>query len=247
MIVLSIADDFKHSNHRYIAYTFGIVEGRCLVSRPQRTLVIEQDVRLGKGGICYDAAFIMAEHLINSEAGWAGAAITQGRRPRVIELGAGTGLTGLALTQHCDCDVIVTDLPEFLPIMQRNATANFGSDMHCKGTALVTKLSWGDNADIEAVLLGGAFDVVIAADCVYSLVDREALTSTIIRLSGPHTRVFLTMKERLPDIEQSFTESLFSHFPHISLIKPDSRNVNPGMRLWQASRLKDGVVASAAS
>jgi hypothetical protein len=77
-------DDYKHVDYCYI--DFGVHSWRqalhatCTDRRP---LIIQQDKSLGKGGFCWDAAFILGEYVAS--------------RPlesssRVIELGSGTGL-----------------------------------------------------------------------------------------------------------------------------------------------------------
>lgn len=223
-------DDFKHANHEGISYNFGA----------SRHLVIEQDARLGKGGFCWDAGFSLAEHLLGTRDEWLRPYLEAGRRPRVLEVGAGTGLTGLAVAQNCESDVTLTDVPELLPLLDTNVLNNcLGEGLEnfstSSGTAKVAKLSWGEEADISALLsLNGPFDVILAADCVCSIYDTKSLTDTIAQLSGPHTRVYTMMKTRYGGQDEhleAFVEQLSAQFFEVAVVVPKSRNRNPAIRL----------------
>jgi hypothetical protein len=111
-------------------------------------LLIEQDKSLGKGGLCWDAAFILADYLSStSEAIMKSATTTRnggnededddtkqnravqttttGRTTttiRAIELGAGTGVCGLLIAQRVSgWHVALTDLPALQDLLKRNA------------------------------------------------------------------------------------------------------------------------------
>ena len=71
----SYYDDYKHVNYRFI--DFGTIG--------DRPFLIEQDRTVGKGGVVYDAGFVLAEHVMNSEE-W-----KNDNPSTVVELGAGTG------------------------------------------------------------------------------------------------------------------------------------------------------------
>ena len=102
-------DDLKHVDCHFIYYE-------------RSNLIIEQDKTLGKGGLCWDAAFILAEYLVATAA-----TMSKTTTTRIIELGSGTGLCGLMLAKSLlmtkktpDCQFTVTDLPELLPLLERN-------------------------------------------------------------------------------------------------------------------------------
>ena len=243
-------DDFKHANHGAIAYTFS-------ASPQSPCLIVQQDVRLGKGGFCWDCGFVLAEHLLANTQEWLelaiAAASAQGRRPRILELGSGTGLTGLALAQHCDCDVVVTDLPEILPLLEKNVEVNkLGEQAPGRGTASVAKLTWGDEADIAALEGEGAFDIILGADCVCLLYSDtslapDALTKTIRRLSGPQTVLYAAMKKRLAGPVKAFSKDVSGVFSSVSLVDPQSRNRNPDIVLTVAKCRDPGAEAAAAA
>jgi len=122
-------DDWKHAdipllnfgNLRY--HCFPSFDNDCL---DQNQLVIQQQKSLGKGGLCWDAAFVLAEHLMMTHRQW----YPLTYHPNILELGAGTGLSGLALAKFLPCNVTITDLPELLNLMQQNVTQNFSFTVH---------------------------------------------------------------------------------------------------------------------
>jgi Lysine methyltransferase len=139
-------DDCKHIDYHYIDY--GTLEGL----KPSSSspccypLIIEQDKSLGKGGLCWDAAFILGEFMgqtLAMAAPPANAVVpamaqsTMSSMPtapvlRMIELGAGTGICGLVVAKllqqsahPVECHVTLTDLPQLLPLLRRNVARNF--------------------------------------------------------------------------------------------------------------------------
>lgn len=142
-------DDLKHVDCQYIEYT---VQASSL-SNPNSSgndnadddfpppppfvwlpLIVEQDKSLGKGGLCWDAAFILAEYLAVQHS-WERVQCNNNRPLRILELGAGTGLCGLYLAMHLsnnnnnrhsnNIEIALTDLPPLLPLLQRNIHRNF--------------------------------------------------------------------------------------------------------------------------
>ena len=135
-------DDLKHVDYHYIDY--GDIrdtrsrgrDGAGACHPAGGHLIVKQQKSLGKGGICWDAAFILAEHLIACQEEWkkemedsndnacrdsSNAALTT-----LCELGAGTGLSGFMIAKACrESHVFVTDLPELLDLMNDNYALNF--------------------------------------------------------------------------------------------------------------------------
>ena len=106
------------------------------------------------GAVVWDGAVLLAR---------ANALEPPGRKRDVLELGAGCGLAGLAWALTEDCNLTLTDRPHRLRALRENAARN-GVE------ATVAALDW-TRAEF------GAYDVVLAADCVYD----EALATPLVR------------------------------------------------------------------
>ena len=106
------------------------------------------------GAVVWDGAVLLAR---------ANALEPPDRKRDVLELGAGCGLAGLAWALTEDCNLTLTDRPHRLQALRENARRN-GVE------ATVAALDW-TRAEF------GAYDVVLAADCVYD----EALVTPLVR------------------------------------------------------------------
>ncbi len=108
-----------------------------------------------------------------------GTCVVQGKR--VLELGAGTGVVGLAAAALGAARVVLTDQEAVTPMLEQNIALN---QLHVEASAVAQPLMWGDAAQLQDALaaLGGAPDVVLAADCVYQRAALPALVQTISSL-----------------------------------------------------------------
>ncbi|KAL8152214.1 hypothetical protein V2J09_009974 [Rumex salicifolius] len=135
------------------------------------------------------------------------------RGKRVIELGAGCGVAGMAML---GCDVILTDQKEVLQLLQRNVDRNIsrisqmnpGPDLI--GSIKVTELDWGNMDHVQAV--AGPFDYIIGTDVVYVEHLLEPLLQTILALSGPRTTVMLGYEIRSTSVHEKMLELWKSNF-----------------------------------
>jgi len=113
---------------------------------------------------------------------------------RVLELGAGTGLVGMAaalVDRSGETTVTLTDLPENLPLLHSNVRLN---SLH--NVATVEALDWTQPLPPS---LTGPWDVVVAADCVYWEYLFEPLIDTLVRLAS--SGLPTTMVETTPSPE----------------------------------------------
>lgn len=218
-------DDLKHADCDYIDYSGQVV--------------VQQDKSLGKGGLCWDAAFILAEHLISMED-------SISIDDAIVELGAGTGLCGLLIAKAVACHVEITDLPLLLPLMQRNVALNFSGvqglstndrellygskTISSKGTCEARILEWGYQPDDSK-----KYSIILGADVVASLYDPVALAETIHQLSMPEAIVYISYKGRLDGPHKTFEQRMQELYKDVqSRISPMSRNKNPGVYILRA-------------
>lgn len=238
-------DDLKHIDCKYIDYGTNVDS-----SRP---ILVEQDKSLGKGGLCWDAAFVLAEYLSEILG-------DNGSHHSIVELGAGTGLCGLLLNCFCFATVTITDLPELLPLMTRNIQLNrdaphdslhpylqerysqYQQNQALPLAVIASVLEWGNKQHIQA---HGTFDIVVAADVVASLYDPQALAQTIHDLCHNQSVVYVSFKERLSEIHRQFEGYMGELFGSTEIRQPKrsdgswmSRNHNPNVRIFVATEKK---------
>lgn len=100
--------------------------------------------------------------------------------PLILELGAGTGLVGLAAAAVFQSRVLVTDLPEIVPNLERNVRANAPSIGACDDVAVeAAVLDWTEPAVLRYSTdpdrppsrphrHAHSFPLILAADPIYS-------------------------------------------------------------------------------
>lgn len=113
---------------------------------------------------------------------------------KVIELGAGCGIVGIALAQSVpDCQVILTDLPEAREIAQRNID---GMNPAMMSTVSFTELNW--EQPLPDTVKSRSHDLILVADCTYNPDSGPALVHTLSALveKSPRAVVLLSMKVR---------------------------------------------------
>ncbi|EFJ08338.1 hypothetical protein SELMODRAFT_131998 [Selaginella moellendorffii] len=111
---------------------------------------------------------------------------------RVVELGAGTGLPGMAAALLGASEVILTDRAGLLPCLRRNVEAN-----QLESRVRVLELEWG--ADCSQV--AAPVDFVLCSDILYDIEAVPALAKTLLDLSGESTRILLAYELRIGTTE----------------------------------------------
>ncbi|KAK5702692.1 Protein-lysine N-methyltransferase rrg1 [Elasticomyces elasticus] len=108
------------------------------------------------------------------------------KEARILELGAGTGLVGLAAAVILQRTVILTDLPEILPNLQRNIRDNAAVLATPAAKVETAVLDWSqpehlapDRKPQVEVYPPHTFPLILAADAVYSSAHPELLVRAI--------------------------------------------------------------------
>jgi predicted nicotinamide N-methyase len=89
----------------------------------------------------------------------------------ILELGAGTGLVGMAATLVFKRHVILTDLPEIVPNLEQNARANLDAISVHSGDATAAVLDWTKPEEFAYEAFNGSpnsFPLILVADPIYS-------------------------------------------------------------------------------
>lgn len=125
------------------------------------------------------------------------------RRLRVLEVGAGCGIVGIALSQLRKSDIVLTDLEDAQDIMQSNVDCAAPAS----GSSLKRQvLGWGAGlGDLE----NARFDLVLVSDCIYNPDSSVLLVETLKELSNqnPNLVIFVAFKRR-HDADDVFFEHM---------------------------------------
>ncbi|KAJ4846830.1 hypothetical protein Tsubulata_004627 [Turnera subulata] len=103
---------------------------------------------------------------------------------KVLELGAGVGLPGLAAARLGASRVVLTDIAPLLPVLLRNVEVNGLGDR-----VEVKELSWGSDESLSRIGGSGEFDVVLMSDVFFDQEEVAKLGRTLKGLCGKGTRV----------------------------------------------------------
>ena len=158
----------------------------------------------GTGTMIWECGIVLAKYL-ERRCKAAGGAWLSGKR--VLELGSGTGVAGLAAAA-LGARVTLTDLPAVVPLLQLNARRN-GEAIGAKGGETeVAELDWARG--VESV--DTSWDLVIGADLLYSPggAQLDLLAATLRRLfrDGEAVRLLLAHKSRHESLDADLLSAL---------------------------------------
>lgn len=86
---------------------------------------------------------------------------------RILELGSGTGMVGIAAAAILGAHVTVTDLSHVIPNLKFNAEANLNTVGLNGGKVEVAALGWGVEEEMEAIKEKDQYDIILGSDVVY--------------------------------------------------------------------------------
>ncbi|KAF2139976.1 uncharacterized protein K452DRAFT_231380, partial [Aplosporella prunicola CBS 121167] len=149
-----------------------------------------------------------------------------GKRRFILELGSGTGLVGLAASMVMGTEVILTDLPEIVENLDRNALTNLEVLEKHNGTAHAAILDWTTpstmtlsagavkDADYQD---GTKFDIILAADPLYSPEHPALLVQTMEYWLARHDDARIIVELPLRSAYRPVVEDFFSKMQRIGL------------------------------
>lgn len=151
-------------------------------------LTIFQEIDTDVGGVIWDSALMTIHYFFKNSKQFEG--------KKVLELGSGTGVCGIALAA-LGAEVIITDLPERIQLLQKNVAAN---SFLMKDRIKVEVLDWTKD-EIPKDL-----DLVLAVDCVYY---NSTITPLIELLERSDAKEILVVSEERDIGEASVAQKTF--------------------------------------
>jgi predicted nicotinamide N-methyase len=160
----------------------------------------------GTGTMIWECGIVLAKYLEQRSKGSHGGWL---RGKRVLELGSGTGVAGLAAAA-LGATVTLTDLPAVVPLLQSNERRNHEAILAKGGETHVCELDWA--RECERASAGISWDVVIGADLLYTpgRVQLDMLTATLRRLfeDGSAAQLLLAHKSRHASLDADLLGAL---------------------------------------
>ena len=107
---------------------------------------------------------------------------------RVLDIGAGMGVVGIAASAFLDCEVMMLDYQErVIELCQKNTDLNI-SQFEPDRIPKVQFLDWNkpDNFDFDQV-----FDVLIGCELIYSITNSQALVRFLAKVLKPKTELLM--------------------------------------------------------
>ncbi|CCE91778.1 S-adenosylmethionine-dependent methyltransferase TDEL_0D01940 [Torulaspora delbrueckii] len=141
----------------------------------------------------WGASFILSQKLINVLA-----ESTFNFKPRVLELGSGTGLAGISWLckwvqkyGNGHTEIFLTDLPVIVANLQKNVEVN-----KVESFATVSALDWTDPTDFINSYTDDEFDILIVSDPIYSPNHPELVVNMIKKFLSSQGQCYLEIPLR---------------------------------------------------
>ncbi|KAI9261912.1 putative methyltransferase-domain-containing protein [Helicostylum pulchrum] len=192
-------------------------------------ILLSQDLSSGCGGKIWECTQIILEYLAWKREQSQHALF---KDQTIVEIGAGTGLVGLAVAKLCPDikQMVITDQINMMNLMQENIKLN-----HLDALVKAKVLNWGEK--IEQPELSNA-DVILASDCVYHEEAFPVLVDTFLSLTtNEKTIIYLAYRKRR-NADKRFFQLAKKKFEFVEVMEDPKREgyTRQGMRLFIVKR-----------
>jgi predicted nicotinamide N-methyase len=172
-------------------------------------------------GVLWDSAKVLSRYLVKRNLSGLSTDLAFEANPKIVELGAGTGVVALACSAlgattvitdrptACSCNVQVesgeANSSELLDLISHNINLN-----RMSGKSAALPLTWGDTPQMEQVAKKGPYRYIIGSDLFYTKEAIVPLVETINRLSNDDTELAFSYQERQDSAQDIFIEQISS-------------------------------------
>ena len=134
--------------------------------------------------------------ITGTQYGQHGSGGTRDKRLKILELGAGTGLVGLAAAGLFEADIYLTDLPYILPNLRYNIEQNVSLVESTGSTITAGVLDWSKITAVQGE--EEKYDIILAADSLYAPEHSAWVVRTVGKYlrKGDESRVFVELPLR---------------------------------------------------
>jgi len=154
-----------------------------IVQIHDKELEITQDNNFGYAGEVWDAALVLCPFIANEHCNLICPIVNM----NVLELGSGTGICGLACAAVGCKSLVMTDLKNNIPLIEKNYEIN---KEKVKNTEIkILPLDWTDKSSYD--LVKNSYDVIICSDVIYDPVLFQPLIDTLDYLVTPQKTIVL--------------------------------------------------------
>jgi len=194
----SLDDDDGNDEYTQSQKAQGMVESVFELRKNAKSIHIHEDPshRLHYGATVWKCCRFLCEYFDGQPIGFF-------KDKQVVELGAGTGLAGLALAS-LGAQVALTDTSMALSLLRHNLALNGGI---ITGSAKVMELEWYDAPKLITTEFSPPVDFVVASDVIYNNTSHAVLAAVISLLCDSRTIVYIAYEERGV---KGFQENFFS-------------------------------------
>ena len=133
----------------------------------------------------------------------------------VLELGAGSGLVGIACAVLGARHVVLTDLPYAIPLMQDNIKRNLSlihNEISCKECDWFKPPQLGDLLDLPETVAEETEVLILVADCVWLSHLVPPLLRTLDKLACGRAKVIITYQQRGREAHDEFWSGIHAIF-----------------------------------